>query len=269
MINHIKNIIKEVKNGENLDLYLTITLSVIVAVLGIIGITQFQILSAAILAVLGLLANSLLANRRNTSNVKDATNDLRAEIQTLKSNFLSLDNPSIFLLQKGFPDFSQEFHSATRISILGASLHSTTIRYYSDYEKALRRGAYLRVIASEPSPNLLEMLAFRTYALKDSKLLGRSIKDHLSLFQGLSSLSSGKCETKTIGLVIPFGLVIIENSDGTAKIFVKMMAFRTPGSEYPVFKINNQNNKEWFDFFYNQFEMLWNAGDTKQLKENL
>jgi len=176
------------------------------------------------------------------------------------------DNPSTFIFQKDFPDFSQDFQSAKKISVLGASLHSTTIRYYSDYEKALQRGSSLRVLVCEPSPSLLGMQVFRTYAIRDSKLLGRSVKDHIFLIQKLqSSLPNSKCESKTIALIISFGLVIIENADGTAKIFVKLMPFRTPGSEYPVFEINNRKNQEWFEFFYNQFELLWGASkDTKQ-----
>lgn len=260
MLKYVKLVYKELKNGENLDLYITITLSIVVAILSIIGATEFKILSAAILAVLGLLANSLLSSRRAMSDMQSAANELETEIKSLKSNIFASDSSSTFTFQKDFPDFSKDFQSAKRISVLGASLHSTTIRYYSDYEKALQRGASLRILVCEPSSTLLEIQVFRTYAIRDVKLLKRSIKDHISLMQKLqSSLPNSKCESKTISLIISSGLVIVENDDGTAKIFVKLMPFRTPGSDYPVFELNNKKNQEWFDFFYNQFEMLWGA----------
>lgn len=262
MIRQIKIIIKELQNGENLDLYITIAISIVVAVLGVIGIVTFEILSAAILATLGLLANSLLASRRTISDVKSAASELDSEIKTLKQNFLNSDSPSLFLFRRDFPDFSKEFQSAARISILGASLHSTTMRYYSDYERALKSGASLRILVCEASPTLLKMQVFRTYTIRDAKLLGRTVQDHLSLIQKLkSSIPNCKCESRTIPLIISYGLVIIENPDGTAKAHVKLMPFRTPGPEYPAFEVQSRRNQEWFNFFNKQFEMLWSASN--------
>ena len=92
MLNYIKLAFKELKNGENLDLYVTITISITVAILGVIGVTKFEILSAAMLAVLGLLANSLLTSRRTMSDVQSAANGLEAEIKYLKNNIFGSDN---------------------------------------------------------------------------------------------------------------------------------------------------------------------------------
>lgn len=263
MLKQIKTVAQELKRGENLDLYLIIFLALVIAVLGVLGVANFAIVSATILATLGLLAGSLLQNRRTVIDAKDATTKLSTDLDDLKHNLQPISNPSYVLLEREYPDLSAAFRSAKKISILGASLHSTTTQYYADFEEALKHGALLRVLVCEPSPNVLSMQCFRTYMIKDPDMLGKSVHAHLSLLRKLkqNAPKPDSCESRTIPLVIPYGLIILETPEGTSTIYTKLMPFRTRFGKYPAFQVNNHDNKEWFQFFYEQFEKLWNASD--------
>ena len=63
-----KYFINDIKRGENVDIYITLFLSLIFALLGIIGTIQVTILSAGILATLSIHAYSTLSTRRILSD---------------------------------------------------------------------------------------------------------------------------------------------------------------------------------------------------------
>jgi hypothetical protein len=57
----------------------------------------------------------------------------------------------------------------------------------------------------------------------------------------------------------PYGLVIIEHSDGTSIVFVKLLTFQKADAEQPSFKVRRDTDGLWNYFFTQQFEMLWKA----------
>jgi hypothetical protein len=52
----LKHFLRDIRHGENIDIYITLALSLILAVLGVIGTIQAAILTAGVLATLGVLA---------------------------------------------------------------------------------------------------------------------------------------------------------------------------------------------------------------------
>src|SRR4029078_397713 len=121
MLYGIKLIIKEIHQGENIDLYLTIVLAFSVALLGIFQIARFEIISGVILAMIGLMATSLLANRRSNSELKDSSLQLQQMIQKLQATLQQ--PPSVSdILDQGYPDFRERLATARAAYFLGAVL---------------------------------------------------------------------------------------------------------------------------------------------------
>ena len=60
----------DIRSGQNLDIYLTLLVSLTVMILGVVGIVDQGIISSAILACLAVVAGSLLNNRRAFSNTE-------------------------------------------------------------------------------------------------------------------------------------------------------------------------------------------------------
>ena len=56
----LRRVWNDIRSGQNLDIYITASLSLIIAVFGVLGIANQSIISAAVLAVLALLLSSLL-----------------------------------------------------------------------------------------------------------------------------------------------------------------------------------------------------------------
>lgn len=81
MRRYLREAWEDISKGENLELYATITTSLVITILNLLGIKKVESkLSAIVLALLGFIAGSLLSNRKATNNVQSSTNDLKAEI---------------------------------------------------------------------------------------------------------------------------------------------------------------------------------------------
>ena len=61
---YLQAVWRDVRAGQNLDIYLTIIISAVIAILGIFQVVDQTIISATVLAMLALVASTLLQNRR-------------------------------------------------------------------------------------------------------------------------------------------------------------------------------------------------------------
>ena len=73
MLKSLKRIWNDVRSGENLDVYLTITVALVLSILNILGVTLSDKLPAITLAVLALLAIASLVSRHR---IEDLTTNL-------------------------------------------------------------------------------------------------------------------------------------------------------------------------------------------------
>ncbi|MCA2653942.1 hypothetical protein [Microcystis sp. M061S2] len=100
MRRYLREAWEDISKGENLELYATITTSLVITILNLLGIKEVESkLSAIVLALLGFIAGSLLSNRKATNNVQSSTNDLKAEIinfrKAINSGNLKIANQDI------------------------------------------------------------------------------------------------------------------------------------------------------------------------------
>ena len=258
MKNQFKIILQDIKKGNNLDLYATIVIAIIISVSSYLEGISIKVINATTLAILALIAGSLLTSRRTLSDVNLSTNNLNDEIKKLNSDEFS-SNPCKVLLNKEYPDLSNSFELSKDISILASSLQSTAIKYYASFEEALQKGTNIRVLVVDPSEDVLKMMCLRTYMLKDTAELKSNVNGHIELMRKLQRIenNNGKLTIKTIPLVVPYGLMILNRHNLSSQIYVKLMPYRVPPGQYPSFELNNIENHELFTFFNNQFEKMW------------
>jgi len=81
----LKRIVDDIKRGENIDLYVTVILAIIVSVLNAIGIGNSALQNSLILAVLALLASAILGNRHRLDDInekldKDSDNQINSDV---------------------------------------------------------------------------------------------------------------------------------------------------------------------------------------------
>ena len=257
----LKVIIEDIKRGENLDIYVTILLSIAVAFLGILQVTSLEIISSAMLTAIALLASSLLTNRRTTDGVKNATQELIQELHQKISSQGHISN----VFSRAYPDLTKQFQSARCISILALTLQSTVSRYYSQFIEVLKRGGELRVLTVEPTPEVLSMQIYRSASVKDENSIVNMLHGNVAMLETLTNYSSEPelMQIRTMPYLPPYGLVIIEHHDKTSTVYVKLLTFQKADAEQPSFEVDSENDADWNKFFKDQFNSLWKAAEQK------
>jgi hypothetical protein len=253
-------IFKEIKTGENLDLYLTILLAIVVAILGILQVISFEILSAAILATLGLLASSLLSSRRSTTEIKSSFDKLSSTTSELQEKIQKSSSISELLI-KAYPDLTEKLRSAKNVSIEGSTLMSTVTRYTTAFEQLLQRGGALKILVSEAVPEVLAMQVYRSSSIKDPVIMANDMQSHVAVMKTLTNKihQPDLLEIKLMPYLASYSLFIIEDKDGITEIYVKLLPFQKSDSESPTFKVDSKNDPIWYKFFSKQFELLWES----------
>jgi hypothetical protein len=69
---------RDLRHGDNIELYVTVTLSLCIALLSVLGVVDVKVVSGTTLAVLALLAASGLATRRRSEVVEGRLEQLTA-----------------------------------------------------------------------------------------------------------------------------------------------------------------------------------------------
>lgn len=263
MLSKLKRVEAEIRRGENLDIYLSIGLALVIGLLGAFQVVSAEIVAAAVLATLGLLSLSTLQNRRNVELMHDATAKLHEEIHLLVTEIR--DQPAMSdVLMSGYPDLASEFRHAKSISLLGASHLTTLARYYSEFRHLLKRGGALRFILADQSPEVCTLLAFRGSTTRDPEVIRTTLSNSVARINSLpeNPSESGLVQARTIPYVPPFGIVLIERADGSALAVVKLYSFRTPDREHPSFSVSSTDDREWCRFFREQFDKFWENSEV-------
>ncbi|MGW3630998.1 hypothetical protein ACWD7F_12675 [Streptomyces sp. NPDC005122] len=125
--------------GKNLEVYVTMAVSAVLAVLDVVGTASIPALIASSLATLTLLAGSTLGTRRH---IDELTHELRlsGSGQAPARNYLSTDKP----------DLPAEVATAQEIRIMGVTLSRTLRNLYSLLKERVTAGAHVMVILIDP-----------------------------------------------------------------------------------------------------------------------
>lgn len=166
---------------------------------------------------------------------------------------------------KGYPDFTNAIRTATRISILGTSLSSSATHYFTNFESFLQRGGSLRIIVSDTIPEVLAMQTYRAASIKEPKQIEELIQSHITIVSKLVDKTAhpDDFQLKVMPYLPPYSITLIEQADGSAVAYVKLLTFQKTESEQPTFAFRRHLDQEWFDYFSDQFERIWHAPNRR------
>ena len=150
-----KYFINDIKHGENVDIYITLFLSLILAILGIVGALPTAILSAGILATLSVLAYSTLATRRTLSDFS----------HNLSSLFPAEDNP--LKSRSSYGSFKDFIDTANTVWLFGPSLVNVLPPNNKLLFEKVRNGGEMRILLFNPESIRLSIIAQQVKARPD------------------------------------------------------------------------------------------------------
>lgn len=231
---------RDIKQGENIDLYITMVSGVILAVLNIIGITSQSWIMSLTLTVLALLAYGMLGNRHQMQELT----------QTAEKVF-----------QEKWPDdnLNKDIREAKELLMIGISLRRTIKNNYVLLEDKLREGHSIRVLLVKLESPACEIAANRTYYNVDINRTQDGIREALEYLYHLKRTTSGNLTIRTVNYPPSVGGFIIDPTTSHGTLYLEHYTYKMRDADRPKIILRRRDGY-WYDFFAEQAQVLWENG---------
>ena len=241
----LKRIWDDIRQGENIDLYLTVGIAIVLALLNALGFAPQSLIAPMTLAVLGLLAISSIVNRHKLEMT------LKKMIPAQEGQFLD-DFPA---------DWTERLETSSELWILGVNLGRTITSYFSLFERKLKRGDTIKVLLVDPNGVAMKLSAKRrvqsSYEDENLALIRNSLKG----FCELRDMVPDKMEIKTVDYPLSFGIFAADPNTAQSTLYLSYYPFKTPTPAIPKIVLQPKDGY-WHDHFKMEMQNLWESGTS-------
>ena len=259
MFKFLDKVFQDIREGQNLEVYLTLVVVLVLLLLDVFGVVSTEAVAAGTLATLALLAYSTLTNREQMQHLVDTSAAIQAVAEQAISGKPKADD--FFWREKRF--LERDFAEASFIGIVGVTL-SRTVRDYGDIlESRLASDACIRFIMIDPASPAVRQAMLRSKGIGESfyKDLLRPTIDRICNLADLAE-SSGTVELGLLPYAPSFGLILIDPHEPYGRVIVEVYQHRSSAFN-PTFDLNAQRDSRWYKFFLEQFDLLWESCEER------
>jgi len=248
----IQEVLQDFRRRQNLDIYITFVIAIIVAILGVVGVADQTVITSATLATLAVALVSLLQNRRDNDNISEAIDKIAKPELSAAQFFEQQFNPQ---------DLRDSIIHSRKIYFWSTTFSTTlrTLRYA--IEQALLAEAEIRILVLKPGASS-EREPFRDTGGIGKERTDASVRYALmNLAEIAKSTATKKLEIRVIDYIPPWAIISIDPHLPTGYMRIRLNAIHIPGKTRPAFGLSKKIDKEWFDYFNHQFEMVWRLSE--------
>jgi hypothetical protein len=238
----LQRIWKDIKRGENIDVYLTIVISFVLGILNLFGLASSTWLFSAILAVLGILAISALRTEHHFEEV--------VEYQARSKDIFMYDFPATL---------QEDISKATELLLIGVTLTRTIKTYYSEFQSKLNKGHIIKVLLIDPECQAVEMAEMRNFGRADPDRTRNDIRANIMDLCELKKNAPDRMMIRTIQNPLTHGVIAINPESSQGILYMENYPYRTLGGSKPKYVLR-AGIDEWYLFFKEEAQILWNNG---------
>jgi hypothetical protein len=243
---------RDFRKGENIDLYVTVVVALGLVALNLSGFAPKETLEPITLAILGLIAISILGSRYRVEELSSKLD------QSANTVFINEFPPSL----------KTDIESAPELWLVGVSLTRTIRTYYSTIEQKLQRGHSVKVMVVSPEDNLIELVESRAYGRPNISRTRNDINGTLEdLCELQQSNPQGKLYVRTVKNTLTFGATIVNPNSPSGVLYLEHYPFKMEGGSRPKFILRPKDGY-WYDFFKKEIKTLWDYGIDWNCNQN-
>ena len=233
---------EDIVRGENIDLYLTVLVAIILTFLNVLGIAPNTWGPSMTIAILGLLAISTLSNRY--------------KIEETLERFSAAHKEELF--SKNFPEsLSMDFEGAEELWIFGVNLGRTVTTYFPVLERKLKQGGKVNVLLINPDGPACQITAMRMYRGSDYSTQNHAlIQTSLSSLRDLSKIAPKQLEVRLTDYPLSFGGFAFDPNSVNGVLYLKHYPFKTPGGANPKLTLRPKDG-HWYEQFKDEVFLIW------------
>ncbi|MGX1612659.1 DUF5919 domain-containing protein [Micromonospora chalcea] len=243
--------------GIRLDAYITSLVSVTLGLLGLFSVVDADVLGAATLATLGLVAMQSSHGRAQVSALAAAASEL---VEATRERLL--DRPSAdLLLSTAAPGADLGVAHATDIRIVGVTLGRTLRSNALVLQRRLEQGAVVRIALVEPHSEAVQEAARRAGVPHTPEIFHHRLRPTIDLLTYLAGQRghTGRVEVRLLSFVPAFGLVLVDPDEPHGQMQVDLYSHRPAGVE-PTLTLRADRDPQSYRHFRQEFDRIWSAG---------
>jgi hypothetical protein len=247
---------------HDLEIYVTVALSLVLGLLGIFDVVNTPIVAAATLGTLALLAFSNLVSRTQLEEVRETVGKLATTVGRVVADEVPADR---FLAVKA-PAMQEDLRGADDIRLVGVTLSRTVRDLAGSLERRLRAGARVRVVIIDPESSAPLDAVARTLGVTSADLYRPRIASTIEILSHLASgaAARGGVEVRLLPFVPAFGMYLIDPGERDGRVYVEMYQHRSLEPN-PCFALQAERDGHWYPFFVHQFDILWESARPASL----
>lgn len=246
MRNRLGRIWQEMRQGENIDLYITVALVFVVAWLSLFDVTSSNVINATILATLMVIGLASLRSRH-------ASKELTVTLSRLPIH------GGQFLRHWRDVDLSSFISKSCRISMLSVANY----RFLSENEMQLagliKRGGTIRSILVNPNGVALRMAADRRVeASAHPDYIANSIEMSKARLRAFTDgTKPEQIKLKYIDHLPSIIITWLEFKEDPGIILLTLSSFKQPTDSRPSFVLSQERDSTWYQYYREYYENIW------------
>ena len=237
----ISQIWNEIRQGENIDVYLTIGAAIILSMLSLMGWNVGDKVAGVTLAVLALLAIGNLVNRHKFEAM-------------LERHFGST------FFMKSYPKdtWRKDLETAKEIWLIGQDLGRLIEGERLLLESCIQKGGVIRVLIVNPDDlHAIEYMRRANTEQEDVNEIQGKIRLSLAKWRKLAKSHEAKVEIRLIDHPLAFGTNAINLGSNDGKIYLDLYKYKVE-FDGRVKLILSPIDKVWYEVYREQIFALWN-----------
>lgn len=247
----------DIKQRQNIELYVTLIAIITVFIADVVGIESVSVLFEITLAALAILIYDSLANRHRSELIESKLDNLTSE--TAVSDIFQEWNNELF---------KTKVKTAREVNLLAVTNFSFIDQNIGELEEFVKRGGKLKCVLVKTKSNAMEMIV-RQNVGADKNLDYMQIASKLS-FERLAKLLAIATDPQNVQAKeidhIPFAVItMIDPNEESGIMLVTLMGFHQPFRSRPSFVLYRRQDNHWFNFYKTSYENLWGAAVCQEV----
>ncbi len=242
----LKHVVEDIKQGDNLDLYITVMAALVLVTLNVIGVSIAQpLISTLTLAVLALLAIAILGNRHRLETIIQKTSQGKTEL------FVEHFSDEVQ------NEIREKIEESRDLLAMGTNLERTLHLYYQLFESKLLKGDSIRIVLVNPDTTAHQFTAYKQYRPISPELERAKTISSLDGLCKLKAKTSGKLEVRVIDYPLGHGGILVDSATCDGALFLWEYTFKTHTGNSPKF-ILHPTDGQWYAHFREEADAIWN-----------
>lgn len=248
---YLKQVLDDIRKGQNIDLYFTIAIAIVISILNVFAGSSLQSYIAPLtLAVLALLANAMLVNRH--------------QINTIFQLSLELKDVGIRSAHSKYPEnyLDEQFRNAkSGIWILGTWLTNWP-PFQSGFIEAVKSGVPIQILLLDPN-SIIAKQRSKDLGFEENSFRPVALFDQLKVFFKENNLRDSRIELRFYDRMPPFTLYAVDECLIMGIFWIGVGRGSSTGPHFEIYEKSSCFGSYSMETFYN----IWNAATSVSLKD--